>query len=469
MSAVVTRFAPSPTGFLHIGGARTALFNWLYARRHGGRFLLRIEDTDRKRSTPEAVAAIFDGLSWLGLDHDGAAVYQHGREERHREIVDALVDRGRAYRCYCTPDELAEMREARMAQGHKTRYDRRWRDADPGDWPTDAPYVIRFRAPLDGESVIDDRVQGTVRFGNDEFDDIVIARSDGTPTYNLAVIVDDHDIGVTHVIRGVDHLTNAFQQRFIYLALGWPVPQFAHLPLIHGTDGAKLSKRHGALAVGEYRAMGYLPEAMRNYLVRLGWSHGDDEIISTDQAIAWFGLDAVGRSAARFDMDRLTSLNGHYIRQAPDARLVGLVAERHDAASGNRPGDDALGRLANGMPGLKSRAKTIQELMENASFYLNEGPLVLNPKAAKLVAGDAPVMLGRLAAELSGLEAWNADRLEAAARGFADREHLKLGAVAQPLRAAITGAHASPGLFDVMVALGRDKTLARIADIARSG
>ena len=462
MADVVTRFAPSPTGFLHIGGARTALFNWLFARHHGGRYRLRIEDTDRKRSTPEAVAAIFDGLAWLGLDHDGEVVYQSTRRERHKEIVAELLDRDMAYRCYCTPGELAAMREERMKQGEKTRYDRRWRDKGAQDWPADEPYAIRVKRPLDGESVIEDRVQGVVRFANEELDDIVIARGDGTPTYNLAVVADDHDMGVSHVIRGVDHLTNAFQQTFIFEALGWGVPIFAHIPLIHGSDGAKLSKRHGALGVGEYRAMGYLPEALLNTLLRLGWSHGDDEIISSEQAVAWFDLDAVGRSAARFDFERLDSLNGHYIRETADDRLAALVAERH----GKALGDAARERLARGMPGLKSRAKTIVELAENAAFYLSERPLARTAKADTLLAGDAPALLGRFAATLDARDAWDAARLEDAARAFIEAEGIKLGALAQPLRAALTGSHASPGIFEVMAVLGRDETLGRIADAA---
>ena len=465
MADVVTRFAPSPTGFLHIGGARTALFNWLFARHHGGRHRLRIEDTDRERSTPEAKAAILEGLSWLGLDHDGEVVYQSTRQERHKEIVGELLDRGMAYRCYCTPEELADLREERMAQGFKTRYDRRWRDKGPEDWPRGEPYAIRIKRPLDGESAIEDRVQGMVRFANEELDDIVIARGDGTPTYNLAVVVDDHDMGVSHVIRGVDHLTNAFQQAFIFGALGWDAPAFAHIPLIHGPDGAKLSKRHGALGVGEYRAMGYLPEAVRNYLLRLGWSHGDDEIISTEQAIEWFDLDAVGRSAARFDFERLDSLNAHYIRQTADERLAALVAERH----GKALGEDALGRLARGMPGLKFRAKTIVELTENAAFYLNGRPLARTSKANALLAGDAPALLGRFSTALEAQDSWDAAHLEDAARAFAEAEGIKLGALAQPLRAALTGTHASPGIFEVMVVLGRDETLGRIADAAAPG
>ena len=469
MTDVVTRFAPSPTGFLHIGGARTALFNWLFARHHGGRYLLRVEDTDRKRSTPEAVAAIFDGLAWLGLDHDDDPLFQHEHGDRHKAVVQALVDSDRAYRCYCSPEELAAMREERMAAGEKTRYDRRWRHKGPDDWPADAPYTIRFKAPSDGETAVTDAVQGEVRFGNDEFDDIVIARSDGTPTYNLAVVADDHHMGVSHVIRGADHLTNAFQQTFIYQALDWPAPVFAHVPLIHGADGAKLSKRHGALGVGEYRDMGYLPEAMRNYLLRLGWSHGDDEIFSTEQAIEWFGLDAIGRSPARFDFDKLGSVNGHYIREADDERLVALVADHYRSETGSGPQEAALARLKQGMEGLKARAKTVAELTENASLYLNQRPLERTAKAGKLLAGDAPALLGRFATALAGVTSWDHDSLEAAARGFAEAGDIKLGAVAQPLRAALTGSHASPGIFEVMAVLGREETLARIKDVAVPG
>jgi glutamyl-tRNA synthetase len=467
MTEIITRFAPSPTGFLHIGGARTALFNWLYARHHGGRFRLRIEDTDRERSTKEAIGAILDGLAWLGLDWDGEVVYQSTRATHHAEAAKSLLARDKAYRCYCTPKELAEMRERRMAEGLKTRYDRRWRDRDPSEAPPGVRPVIRFKAPLEGETIINDLVQGEVRFDNSEFDDIVLLRSDGTPTYTLAVVVDDHDMGVTTVIRGVDHLTNAFQHTFIFEALGWDAPAFAHVPLIHGPDGARLSKRHGALGVGAYREQGYLPEAMRNYLLRLGWSHGDDEIISTEQALEWFDIDAVGRSPARFDFDKLDSLNGHYLRQADDQRLAGLVAERYAAAHGRQPDERALARLGKGMQSLKQRAKTISELTENAHLYLAERPLALAPEAAKLVAGEGAARLARLAPAVAAVESWDEETLERAARAFAAREGVKLGDVAQPLRAALTGSRASPGIFEVMVVLGRAETLARIGDVKR--
>ncbi len=468
MPEVVTRFAPSPTGFLHIGGARTALFNWLYARHHGGRFLLRIEDTDRKRSTDEAIAAILDGLSWLGLDWDGEALYQSTRAARHAEAASQLLAEGKAYRAFDTQEELAGMRARRMAAGLKTRYDRGWRDRDPAEAPPGVAPVVRFKAPMQGHTIIADRIQGEVGFDNDQFDDIVLVRSDGTPTYTLAVVVDDHDMGVSTVIRGADHLTNAFQHTFIFEALGWEAPEFAHVPLIHGADGARLSKRHGALGVGEYRDAGYLPEAMRNYLLRLGWSHGDDEIVSTGQAVEWFGLDGVGRAPARFNRGRLDSLNGHYLRAAGDDRLAGLVAERYAAERGAAPGEAALDRLLRGMAGLKPRAKTLKELTENAALYLAERPLEIGPKAARLLAGGGAPRLARLAPVLAAIEGWRPETLEGAVREFAEREGVKLGEVGQPLRAALAGSTVSPGIFDVMAVLGRDETLARIGDAART-
>ena len=461
MADVVTRFAPSPTGFLHIGGARTALFNWLYARHHGGRFRLRIEDTDRARSTKEAIDAIFDGLTWLGLEWDGDVVYQSKRVQRHIEVAQQLLAEGKAYYCYCTPEELAVMREERMAAGEKTRYDRRWRDPAPEmPIPADVPPVIRFKAPMDGATVLRDRIQGDVRFENDQFDDIVIMRGDGTPTYTLAVVVDDHDMGVTHVVRGADHLTNAFQHRFIFEALGWDVPMFGHVPLIHGADGAKLSKRHGALGVEAYRDMGYLPEAMRNYLVRLGWSHGDDEMFSTEQAIEWFDLDAIGRSAAQFNLDKLNNVNSSYLRHADDARLVDLVAGHR----GQTLGDDLKARLLRGMPGLKDRAKTLLELSDNASIYLSERPIEMAPKAASLLNGEARLILSRIATHLAESGDWSGEALEAVVREFAEHESISLGAIAQPLRAALTGATVSPPVFEIMASLGRAETLARIED-----
>ncbi len=467
---VVTRFAPSPTGYLHIGGARTALFNWLYARHHqrhgsGGRFLLRIEDTDRARSTEEAVAAIVDGLAWMGLDWDGEPISQFARAGRHAEAAATLLAEGKAYRCYCSPEELAAMREQARREGRKRLYDGRWRDRSPDETPPGVDPVIRFKAPQTGETVVDDLVQGTVQVANDQLDDMILLRADGTPTYMLAVVVDDHDMGVTRVIRGDDHLTNTFRQLQLYHALGWTPPRFAHIPLIHGPDGARLSKRHGALGVEAYRDAGFLPEAMRNYLLRLGWSHGDDEIISTDQAIDWFDLGGVGRAPARFDMARLTSLNGHYLRQTDDGTLAELVlAELVRRRSGPLP-PEAEARVVHGLPGLKERAKTLLELAEKTEFYTNDRPLELTDKAAGLLTPDARDRLGRLRRRLDGTEAWTRDELETAARSFAEQENTKLAKIAQPLRAALTGTDVSPPIFEVMEVLGRSESLGRLDDV----
>lgn len=462
---VVTRFAPSPTGYLHLGGARTALFNWLYARHHGGSFRLRIEDTDRERSTEAAIGQIIDGMTWLGLDWDGETVYQFSRAERHAAIAQELLDAGKAYHCYCSPEELQAMREKARAEGRPVRYDGTWRDRDPGDAPAGVPPVVRFRAPREGETVVDDGVQGPVRVANEQLDDMVLLRADGTPTYMLSVVVDDHDMGVTDAIRGDDHLTNAARQSQLFRAIGWEPPRFAHIPLIHGADGAKLSKRHGAVAVGEYQHMGVLPETMRNYLLRLGWSHGDDEIISTEQAIEWFGLKAIGRSAARFDQDKLLNLNGHYIREADDERLVELCLPLIAKELGSAPGETGLKQFLSLMPELKPRAKTLIEVVENSMFLFSSRPLSPNDKAAKILNENARAMLGALLARLDGV-AWDKDALEAAVRAFAEEADLKLGKVAQPLRAALTGSNVSPGIFDVMVVLGQDETLGRIQDAA---
>jgi glutamyl-tRNA synthetase len=460
--SVTVRFAPSPTGFLHIGGARTALFNYLYARHFGGTFRLRIEDTDRARSTAEAVAAILEGLAWLGLDHDGEVVMQSERAPRHAEVARQLLAAGRAYHCYCSPEELAAMREKQKAEGRSIRYEGTWRDRDPGEAPANVPPVIRLKAPQSGETVIRDHVQGEVTVANSQLDDLIILRADGTPTYNFSVVVDDHDMAITHVIRGDDHLNNAFRQTQIYRALDWTVPEFAHVPLIHGADGAKLSKRHGALGVDAYRDMGYLPEALRNYLLRLGWSHGDDEIISSEQAIAWFDIDAVGRGPARFDFAKLDSLNGHYIRLTDDARLAGLVAPFLERLLGRPIEAAGRERLGAGMAGLKTRAKTLVELAANAQFYVAARPLALQDKANRLVA-ESRGLLSELSQTVSKAD-WSAEALEAAVRAFAESHGHKLGAVAQPLRAALTGASFSPPVFEVMAALGRDETLGRIAD-----
>jgi len=458
---IVTRFAPSPTGYLHIGGARTALFNWLYARRHGGTFRLRIEDTDRARSTPEAIDAILEGMSWLGLQHDGEVVYQFARAERHRQVAEELLAKGMAYKCYATAEELEAMRAEQKAAGKPMRYDGRWRDKVPDGPVPNVPPVIRLKAPQTGETVIDDQVQGRVVFRNDVLDDFVLLRGDGTPTYMLSVVVDDYDMGVTHIIRGDDHLTNAARQRQIIDAMGWPEPVYAHLPLLHGEDGAKLSKRHGALGIHEYQNLGYLPEAMRNYLLRLGWSHGDDEIISTEQALAWFNLEAIGRSPARVDFKKLNNLNGHYMRLAADVDLA-HEAERLMGVQG-RPALTELQRtqLAAVMPSLKERAKTLLELIENAHFIFAATPLELDEKASKALQPEAKARLGRLAAALDGI-AWTASDIEARVRAFAEAEGAKLGDVAQPLRAALTGRMVSPPVFDVMAVLGRDESLARI-------
>jgi len=470
-NAVVTRFAPSPTGFLHIGGARTALFNWLYARRHGGKMLLRIEDTDRERSTDAAIAAIIDGLSWLGLDWDGDTVYQFARAARHREVAEQMLAAGKAYYCYASQAELEEMREKARAEGKPLRYDGRWRDRDAADAPADVKPVIRLKAPQTGETVVEDEVQGRVVWQNENLDDLVLLRSDGTPTYMLAVVVDDHDMGVTHVIRGDDHLTNAARQTQIYDALGWKVPSMSHIPLIHGPDGAKLSKRHGALGVDAYRSMGYLPVALRNYLLRLGWSHGDQEIFSTEEMISLFNLSSIGRSPARFDYAKLENLNGLYMRQSSDADLLAAlkvilpeIGPARGLPSGLSPELEA--KFLAAMPGLKERAKTLVELLDSAFYLYAQRPLKLDEKAAGLLDGAARARLPQIAAKLAAVNDWAPAPLEAAVRAYVEENGLKLGQAAQPLRAALTGRAMSPGLFDVMAVLGREETLGRLADQA---
>ena len=466
---VVTRFAPSPTGFLHIGGARTALFNWLYARGRGGKMLLRIEDTDRERSTQAAIDAILDGLTWLGIEWDGEAIYQFSRSERHREVAEQLLAMGHAYYCYASQEELAQMREAARREGRAKLYDGRWRDRDASDAPPGVRPTIRLKAPLTGETVIEDQVQGRVVWQNENLDDLVLLRSDGTPTYMLAVVVDDHDMAVTHIIRGDDHLTNAARQKQIYDALGWPVPVMAHIPLIHGPDGSKLSKRHGALGVDAYRAMGYLPAALRNYLVRLGWSHGDQEIFSTEEMLAAFDLPQIGRSPARFDFAKLESLNGHYIRASDNETLLRAI-------------DHLLPHLANGgaiavkmtpplrqqllaaMPSLKERAKTLIDLIDGAYFLLADRPVGLDDKATGLLTPEARALLREIEPELARVAPWTTEATEQAVRTFAERKGVKLGAIAQPLRAALTGRTTSPGIFEVLIVLGKSESLARIAD-----
>ena len=468
---VVTRFAPSPTGFLHIGGARTALFNWLYARGRGGKMLLRIEDTDRERSTQAAIEAILDGLSWLGIDWDGEAIYQFARAARHREVAEQLLAAGHAYRCYATPEELAQMREAARREGRARLYDGRWRDRDPSEAPPGAKPAIRLKAPLTGETVIEDQVQGRVVWQNENLDDLVLLRSDGTPTYMLAVVVDDHDMGVTHIIRGDDHLTNAARQKQIYDALGWTVPVMAHISLIHGPDGSKLSKRHGALGVDAYRALGCLPVALRNYLVRLGWSHGDQEIFSTEEMIAAFDLPQIGRSPARFDFAKLESLNGHYIRTSDDQALLRAIDQLLPHLEG---GDKIRAKLTprarqqwlEAMPSLKERAKTLIDLIDGAHFLFADRPIPLDDKARGVLSPEARGLLRDLEGELGAVEPWSTEATERAVRTFAERHGLKLGSVAQPLRAALTGRTTSPGIFEVLAVLGKDESLARVADQA---
>ena len=471
MTKVVTRFAPSPTGFLHIGGARTALFNWLYARRQNGTFLLRIEDTDRERSTDAAVTAIIDGLAWLGLKWDGEAISQFARVARHREVAEMLLASGGAYRCYASPEELEEIRQKARAEGKPMRYDGRWRDRDPSEAPPGVKPVIRLRAQQEGETVIDDKVQGRVVFANKDLDDLVLLRSDGTPTYMLAVVVDDHDMGVTHIIRGDDHLTNAARQLQIYQGLGWEAPVMAHIPLIHGPDGAKLSKRHGALGVDAYRAMGYLPAALRNYLLRLGWSQGDKEFFSTEEMIEAFDLSSIGRSPSRFDFAKLENMNGHYMRATPDDELLAILID----SLPHLPGGpelaqhlDEAGRakLAAALPGLKERAKTLVELIDGAGYLFAERPLRLDDRAKEIVAQGGRAHISALLPRLAAVGDWTPPSIEAAVRDYAGESGAKLGQIAQPLRAALTGRATSPGIFDVLAVLGREESLGRLEDCA---
>lgn len=469
--SVVTRFAPSPTGFLHIGGARTALFNWLYAKKTGGKMLLRIEDTDRERSTEPAIAAILDGLKWLELDWDGDVIYQFSRASRHREVAEQLLASGKAYHCYATAEELTAMREKARAEGRTRLYDGLWRDRDPSEAAAGLKPTIRLKAPQTGETVIEDQVQGRVVWQNENLDDLVLLRGDGNPTYMLAVVVDDHDMGVTHVIRGDDHLINAARQKQIYDALGWDVPNMSHIPLIHGPDGAKLSKRHGALGVEAYRAMGYLPAALRNYLVRLGWGHGDQEIFSTQEMIDAFDLPAIGRSASRFDFAKLENLNGHYIRHSDDQALVTQFEKVLDyvpdgAELKAKFNDTTRAQLLRAMPSLKERAKTLLELIAGSYFIFADRPLELEPKALALLTPETRTLIGRLRGALETVTDWSAETTEAAMRNFAEQNNLKLGAVAQPLRVALTGRTTSPGIFDVLAVLGRQQTLDRLADQA---
>ena len=463
---VVTRFAPSPTGFLHIGGARTALFNWLYARGRGGKFLLRVEDTDRERSTPEATQAILAGMDWLGLDHDGEVVSQHERADRHREIALHLLETGKAYKCFATQDEIQAFRDEAKAAGRSTLYQSPWRDADPATHP-DAPYVVRLRAPREGTTLIRDEVQGDVSIRNDQLDDLVLLRSDGNPVYMLAVVVDDHDMGVTHVIRGDDHLSNAARQMAIIDALGWPVPTYAHIPLIHGPDGKKLSKRHGALGVEEYRDMGYPASGMRNYLARLGWSHGDDEVFSDAEARAWFDVGGIGKSPARLDFKKLENICGHHIARTGDAALL------HDlqaflSATGRPPlRDDKAKMVTQALPALKERAKTYPELLDKAHFCLTDRPLDIDPKAAKNLTDETRKVLSDLTPQLQNAT-WSRQDLETRLNGFAEDRGQKFGQIAGPLRAALAGRAATPSVFDMMIVLGREETILRLEDAGKT-
>ncbi|WP_455479866.1 glutamate--tRNA ligase [Bartonella sp. B23] len=467
--SVITRFAPSPTGFLHIGGARTALFNWLYAKHTGGKMLLRIEDTDRERSTETAVKAIIDGLHWMGLNYEGDPISQFERAERHRQVAEQLVKNGKAYYCYTSPEELAEMRENARAEGRPPRYDGRWRNRDISEAPKGITPVIRIKAPQDGETIVHDRVQGDVRFPNKDLDDFIILRSDGLPTYMHAVVVDDHDMGVTHIIRGDDHLTNAARQTIIFNAMGWDIPVMAHIPLIHGENGAKLSKRHGALGVDAYRTMGYLPAALRNYLVRLGWSHGDDELISIEDMISWFDIDDINKGAARFDLKKLDAINGHYIRTSNDRDLFVAALNILPELEGGlkiieRLDEQRRDQFFRAIPNLKERSKTLCELIDNASFIFTQRPLLLDEKAQTLLEKNGLSILEGIYYTLKECPSWDTETLGETLRSYARTQDLKLGAVAQPLRVALTGRTTSLGVFDVLILLGRDEALNRIND-----
>ena len=471
MKSVITRFAPSPTGYLHIGGARTALFNWLYARHMGGKFLLRIEDTDRQRSTDEAIHAIIEGLKWLELDWDEDVVFQFSRAARHQQVAQQLLDQGKAYHCYCSPEELEEMRTQARAQGQQPRYDGRWRDRDPADAPAGVLPVVRLKVPLDGDTLVSDLVQGDVRVQHAQLDDMVLLRADGIPTYMMAVVVDDHDMKVSHIIRGDDHLTNTFRQLQIWRALQWEEPVFAHIPLIHGADGAKLSKRHGALGVEAYREMGFLPEAINNYLLRLGWGQGDEEIISRPQAIQWFDIKNVGRSASRFDVVKLTFVNSHYLRECDDQRLLALLTPLLLKALNKDPttslSAEAQQRLLIALPGLKQRAKTLPDLATSALFLLRSRPLALDQKAQDLLTPEACQRLASVLTALTPLSVteWTTETLEQTLRQVSEDLGIKMGLIAQPLRVTLTGQSVSPGIFEVMLALGPQETRERIQDV----
>ena len=459
---VVTRFPPSPTGFMHVGNARTALFNWLYARHNDGKFVVRIEDTDRKRHSEAAVEAIMDGLKWLGLDHDGEVISQFSRQERHSEIAQQMFDKGQAYYCYCSPEELTEMREKAKTEGRKTFYDRRWRDADPADAPKDIKPVVRIKAPLEGSTTIQDKVQGEVTTPNDQLDDFIILRSDGTPTYMLSVVVDDHDMGITHILRGDDHLNNTFRQRIIFDAMGWDTPIFAHLPLIHGADGGKFSKRHGAQSVQEFREMGYLPEALVNYLLRLGWSHGDDEIIPIEKAIEWFNLENIGKAPAKFDFAKLDSLNAHYINESTAEHLIEQSQVFYQERHGITLDELAKSRITQGIDELKSRAKTLLQFVDESALYAKSIPLNFDEKALKNLDGAEEILLA-LKAAFKETENIDAEKVQEICKSVADKlKDGKLGKVAMPLRAALTGTTVSPSIFHAVEILGANETSTRI-------
>jgi len=461
---VVTRFAPSPTGFLHIGGARTALFNWLYARGRGGQFLLRIEDTDRARSTPEATQAILDGMAWLGLDHDGEVISQFERANRHRDVALEMLDQGTAYKCFSTQEEIQTFRDAARAEGRSTLFQSPWREADPATHPN-APYVVRLKAPRDGQTVIRDEVQGDVTIRNDQLDDMVLLRSDGTPVYMLAVAVDDHDMGVTHVIRGDDHLNNAARQMLVYQAMGWPLPTYAHIPLIHGPDGKKLSKRHGALGVDEYQKMGYPAAGMRNYLARLGWSHGDDEFFTDAQAQDWFDLGGIGKSPARFDFKKLDNLCGQHIAASDDAALLHELQEFLKSTGQTPLSEGKKALMEKGMYCLKERAKSFPELLDKAEFILSNRPIQPDEKATRNLDNVSRSILKELTPQLQNAS-WTRDDLEACAMEFAEAHEMKFGKLAGPLRAALAGRSATPSVFDMMLVLGQEETIARLTDAA---
>lgn len=466
---VITRFAPSPTGFLHIGGARTALFNWLFAQANNGKMLLRIEDTDRARSTDEAVIAIKEGMSWLGLDWDGDAISQYSRVERHREVAHEMVKNGSAYKCTCTQEEVSAMRERAKAAGLTPRYDGTCREKDPSSISEGTEYVIRLKAPLEGETIVTDKVQGDVHFPNKDLDDLILLRSDGNPTYMLAVVVDDHDMGVTHIIRGDDHLINAARQTLIFKGMDWPVPVMAHIPLIHGADGAKLSKRHGAIGAEKYREMGYLPEALINYLVKLGWAHGDDEIMTIDQMIEWFDFDGMNKAAARFDFTKLEAINGHYIRNSDDEKLIMSMMDILDSSEEfeiikERLNDTSKAMLVRAMPALKDRAKTVIDLIEGSKFIFESCPLIMEDKAVKLLDEDGLAAVKGILPHLESLTTWDADNIDKTIRTYVEENSLKLGKVAQPIRAALTGKATSPGAFDVLYILGKEESIIRLQD-----